>query len=729
MDAIYHKGTRLWTRRLAALLGAGALQLAGLRGARAQDDGLMHYEPPPVDLVYPTKPGVAPAAPPANVAPPPAAPPANVAPPPAAPPANVAPPPAAPEAEPPSTEPAAPPGAPAAAPAAAAPTTPEYGARARVKQAGQRGSREVPLASARDLPGSFGDPLRVLDSLPGVVPLTSGLPYTYIRGAPPTAQGYVYDDIPLPQLYHAIFGPAVLHPRTTGAVRLYAGIPEARYGRRLGGVLLAEGTPPSDQFGAELELRLIDLGAWMETPAGKGKLTVSGRLGYPKLAFLVAEGLGAVEPGMKANYADGQVRFRHPLGKRDDFELVYLGSFDAVDLPGLSNDPRAGASRLQFQRIETRFIHRVALGEVGSALRFGYDASELGSALQVRSFTVGPRVWSYLKLGRHGLRIGGDLYTSKGEIINGDGAVASPDGDLRIKLPTIAQASARNQGGVYVQGSFWLGEDTLLDLGLRFDYWSVESRIDVAADPRIRITHDITPRWAVHAAFGITHQPAVFLLPTPGLTDVALDSGLSRSLQAEAGVDYQLNRTTWLEVQGYLHHYDDLLLPELLQDAQVPDDPPLVSANAYGIETFLRRDMSERVSGWISYTLGAALADSGELVGKFKPDFDVRHVLNTVLSWRVWRGLTLGGRMQARSGRVIEQLNRNYTQRLPWFIRLDARVGYAWRGRFANMVAYVEWLNVLMQKEYLDADCLLGACRAKAAPVISLPNLGVRAEF
>ena len=29
----------------------------------------------------------------------------------------------------------------------------------------------------------------------------------------------------------------------------------------------------------------------------------------------------------------------------------------------------------------------------------------------------------------------------------------------------------------------------------------------------------------------------------------------------------------------------------------------------------------------------------------------------------------------------------------------------------------------------LYADCLLGQCRAKAAPVISLPNLGVRAEF
>lgn len=725
MDARRHERKRPSGSRFAArlsgaglqiaLLAAGALQLP--LAARAQEGALLRYEPPPVDLVYPEQPSgdQSPAAAPHAPAAPPQTAPAPEPPPPAAP---------APAKEPP------------ASPAAAAvsggeppaPSAPEYGARASVQRAPQRGSHAIPLASARDLPGSFGDPLRVIDSLPGVVPLTSGLPYTYIRGAPPVAVGYVYDDIQLPQLYHSLFGPAVLHPRATGNVRLYAGIPPARYGRRVGGLVLLEGNEPSQRLNAELELRMLDMNGWVETPVGKGQLMTSARIGYP-LALYAVEKAGLVDD-IKANYADGQLRFRHPMGTHDTFELVYLGSFDAVRLPGsLSNDPDAGASRLQFQRIETRLMHRVARGEVGAALRFGYDESELGSALEVRAFTVGPRVWSQLQWGRNSLRVGGDLYTSKGDIVNRSGAVASPDGDLRVNLPNIAQASARNQGGLFVQGSVWLGEDTLLDLGLRFDYWSVQSKINVAADPRVRVTHDVTDDFAVHAAFGLAHQPAVFLLPVPGLTDVALDRGLSRSLQAEVGAGYQLTRSTRLEVQGYLHRYYDLLLPELLQDAAVPDDPPLVSANAYGIETFLRRDLSERVSGWISYTIAGAIADSGDLVGKFKPDFDVRHVLNTVLSWRVWRGLTVGGRVQARSGRVVEQLIDHYTQRLPWFVRTDARIGYSWRGRFAAMTTYFEWLNVAMRKEYLDADCLLGTCRAKAAPVITLPNLGVRAEF
>jgi TonB dependent receptor len=716
MAARDHERTRLYGRRLAALLGAGGLVWQLALSARAQEGTLLRYEPPPVDQVYPEQlPAPAPDAPPA-AGPAPGAEPA----PPAATPAPAAQP--APSSPTPAPEPAAAAAAPAEPPAA-----PQYGARARVQRAAQRGSHEVPAASARDLPGAFGDPVRVLDSLPGVVPLTSGLPYTYIRGAPPTAVGYVYDDIPLPQLFHALFGPAVLHPRAMGGVRLYAGIPPARYGRRVGGAVELEKASPSDHLAAELDVRLFDVNGWIDTPAGAGQFTSSVRIGHP-LVYVTADALGLIKD-VKANYVDGQLRFRHPLGKRDAFELVYLGSFDSVDLPGLSNDPRAGASRLEFQRIETRFIHRLTRGEMGAALRFGYDESELGSALRVKAFTVGPRVWAQLHWGRNNLRLGSDLYTSTGEVVNGGGAVASPDGDLRVQLPTIAQASARNQGGVFAQGSVWLGEDTLVDLGLRLDYWSVQSKINIAADPRIRITHDLTDDWAIHAAFGLAHQPAVFLLPVPGLTDVALDSGLSRSLQSEVGVDYQLARSTNIIVQGYVHHYENLLLPELLQDAAVPDDPPLVSANAYGIEMMLKRDMSEQISGWISYTLAGAVADSGDLVGEFKPDFDVRHVLNTVLSWRVWRGLKLGGRMQARSGRVVEQLNPAYTQRLPWFVRVDARVGYSWRARFAAMTAYFEWLNITARREYLDADCLLGTCRAKAAPVITLPNIGLRAEF
>ena len=312
---------------------------------------------------------------------------------------------------------------------------------------------------------------------------------------------------------------------------------------------------------------------------------------------------------------------------------------------------------------------------------------------------------------------------------NGTGSLASPEGDLKVHLPTITGAPARNQGGVFLDSDVYVSDRTHLELGLRFDYWSVQSRLNFAADPRLRAIHELTDKISVHAAFGLSHQPAVFFLPLPGLTDVALDRGLTRSIQSEIGAAYQFPYKLRLEVQGYLHQYSRLLLPELVMDGAIGDKPPLSNALAYGMEVFLKRDLADKVTGWVSYTLGWANADAYRSIGKFKPDFDVRHVINVVLQWRVYGGFSVGGRMQARSGRVVEQLNPRYEQRLPWFVRPDVRFGYSWKGRYGDMTAYLEWLNFAGQGEYLDADCLLGHCKATQAPPISLPNLGVRADF
>ena len=674
----------------------------------AQDDGLMHYQPPEVEYVYPAEgEHVSPAVPAAPDTP----------------------------SAPPQTQPApAQPSAPAQAlppPVPPAPPEPSYGAQARVRSASPPGSYEIPLENARDLPGAFGDPLRIIDALPGATPIANAVPYVYLRGAPPAAIGYVYDDIPLPQLFHGVFLRSVIHPRMLGPISLYAGVPPARYGRRAGGLILARGQPQRQDFDAEIELGLLDFSGWLETPVGKGTLTVGGHIGYPKLALSIAESMGLVNPGTSFNYWDGQLRYSVPLGSsRDRFELVYLGSYDNANLPGISNNPRAGASQIEFHRVETRLLHRLPRGEMGMALRFFYDNSLLGDALQVKATGFGPRAWTSFKLGAHSFRIGGDIYSSAGNVYDGPGSLATPEGEIQVALPLYSQSPARNQGGVYAQSILRTSERTRLELGGRFDYWSTNSNIDLAFDPRARFIVNATQKLELHAAIGMAHQPAVFMLPIPGLTDVAVSRGLTSSIQSEVGGGYDLPWALRLEIQAYLHHYENLLLPELVTDGIVPNNPPLVSANAYGVEFFLKRSLYRDLTGWISYTLGAAEADSGpEVIGKFKPDFDVRHVLNTVIQWRVWRGLELGGRFSARSGRLIEQLNPSYAQRLPYFVRLDMRVGYRWKGRFADMLAYFEWLNMLVRKEYLDADCLLGKCIATAVSPISIPNIGVRAEF
>src|SRR5436190_3347130 len=50
----------------------------------------------------------------------------------------------------------------------------------------------------RIIPGAFGDAFRSLDALPGVTPIVSGLPYFFVRGAPPGNTGFFIDNVRVP---------------------------------------------------------------------------------------------------------------------------------------------------------------------------------------------------------------------------------------------------------------------------------------------------------------------------------------------------------------------------------------------------------------------------------------------------------------------------------------------------------------------------------------------------
>src|SRR5262249_3887419 len=93
------------------------------------------------------------------------------------------------------------------------------------------GSVTVTRNEARELPGTFGDPLRAIEAQPGVIPIVSGSPSFFIRGAPPANVGFFIDGVDVPLLYHAFFGPSVIHPGLIDSVDLYRGAAPVEYGR------------------------------------------------------------------------------------------------------------------------------------------------------------------------------------------------------------------------------------------------------------------------------------------------------------------------------------------------------------------------------------------------------------------------------------------------------------------------------------------------------------------
>ena len=145
------------------------------------------------------------------------------------------------------------------------------------------GQRPTPAAArltraeSRQLPGALADPFRAIEALPGVTPVASGLPYFFVRGAPPGNVGYFFDGIRLPLLFHVFFGPSVLHPSMIQKVDLYRGGYPAEYGRYAGAVVAADLEPPHFQWRGEATVRLFDAGALVEAPFANGAGSVDDR--------------------------------------------------------------------------------------------------------------------------------------------------------------------------------------------------------------------------------------------------------------------------------------------------------------------------------------------------------------------------------------------------------------------------------------------------------------------
>jgi len=193
---------------------------------------------------------------------------------------------------------------------------------------------KLELDGIRNIPGTFGEPFRTLELMPGTVPIANGQPYVYVRGAPPSGTQYIYDDIPIPLLFHSALGPATVHSGLIGSINLYSGAAPARYGRFTGGVVTAKARRiPNDQVHGEAELRAIDVSGLLNVPMPKeGSMTFAGRYGFPNLV------LGAIGVDAEVDYWDYQYRTGVAMSARSRFEMVAIGGrdnsvFDASD-PG-----------------------------------------------------------------------------------------------------------------------------------------------------------------------------------------------------------------------------------------------------------------------------------------------------------------------------------------------------------------------------------------------------------
>jgi hypothetical protein len=627
------------------------------------------------------------------------------------------------------------------------PSMPSPPAVEEVRVSGKRDQRtptehRLTRDEIRLIPGAFGDPFRAIDISPGLVPTVSGVPYFYIRGAPPSAVGYFVDEVRVPYLFHFALGPGVIQPALIEEVALHPAAFPARYGRFAGGVVAGRTREPGTELHSEGQVRLFDAGAYAEAPLANGRASVGvgGRYSYTgALVSLVA-------PDLTIDYRDYNARASYKIDDRWRASALALGAYDYASQIEQRVEKVYFAS--EFHRLDLRLDRRGADGATSRiAATVGIDRSRIEGVRFAQDVLVDVR-------GRHRWSVRRDVEVELGADLQTD--FYSGDLPSRFALPKEDYARVEaffaprteTATGAWSSVSFRPGPGWDFTGTLRSDVFTSDGKVAVGPSPRLSTRIPITGALAFLGALGVAPQPPAFALPVPAIGYRGLPGGLAYAFQKSAGLEVKLPFLFTLRTVGFHHSY--VGQRDISRQDGGPDDPvrpPVSLAQAFGAEVSLSRRLSQHFSAFSSTTISRSQVGSTSLYPARASEWDRTYVVQIGGAVDLGRGWRISSRFLTYGGwpdypdPENEGLRRNAAVptrpggRLPGFARLDARVEKRWSFEKDRWLALVfEGLNVTGSKEVIGRDCFAqgqrgptdpGGCADETFGPVIVPSIGV----
>jgi len=592
------------------------------------------------------------------------------------------------------------------------------------------GTVSLSREEASEIPGTFGDPLRAVEAQPGVVPLVSGLPSFFVRGAPPANVGYYIDGIEVPLLYHAFFGPSVLHPGLIQSVTLYGGAPPVEFGRFAGPAVAADVAPLARRLTGEASVRLVDAGVLAEAPFGgcegpvvagcsRGSVRLGGRYSY---TGLILSQLGNAE----LDYWDYQGHAAYALGKKDEISLLSFGAYDHFEAGGTGQQ---GGGEVTFHRIDLRWDHQTDATAIRVGTTFGYDSTggveEQTSLVRDHSLrlrgTIATKVssWVTFKAGLEGRIDDYDLETDP-LLLN--------FADYSELFPNRTEYSV----GAHVSAELEPVRGIRVVPGVRTDIYHDRGVTRVGVDPRVVAEFAVSRRVTLEQSLGMAHQRPNFVPQVPGAQVADLEGGLQEALLYSTGVRVRMPAAVDGSATAFSNGYFNTLDPlsrrrDFTIDRTVLDTR--MSIRSWGLEFKVERPIVKGLGGFVSYTLShTELADDRD---ESVTGFDRPHVLQVALGYDFGHRFTVGARSVFYSG--VPEMNLegepHFTDNRrgkPYF-RIDLRARKRFRlGESGFWGLTAEVLNATYTREVVRLNCGQLCVERYAGPVV-LPSLGIEA--
>jgi TonB family protein len=627
---------------------------------------------------------------------------------------------------------------------------------------GERPAREVTRRTLEQreiarIPGTGGDALRSVQSLPGVARAPGLAGILIVRGSSPQDTATFIDGTDVPLIYHFGGLSSVVPTELLDRIDFYPGNFSARYGQFQGGIVdVALRSPntrcagpyakPLDKKGCYhgfAELDLINGRFMLEGPIGPLKdwsfVVAARRSWFDTWLKPVLEAAGAGVTTAPVYY-DYQFMAENRPTAKSKISLRFYGADDRVEIlikdpaafdPGFGGNITFGTA---FYRAQALYQHELARNvKLESMLSVGRQLIdfEIGTfRFLIDSYPITMRNEMGFRLAPNAkLNLGMDLvaapYLYKLRFPMPPRSGQPDPGPFSTRPPLEREGSGNAfRPGYYLDAELEPTRRLRLVPSLRFDYARDSGHAD--ANPRVNARYDLVStkadpdnleapvaarRTTLKGGVGLYSQPPQFqetdaVFGTPGILS-------NQSVHTSLGVEQEITRQVELSVEGFYKHLT----------RQVSATPNITGRSEYGnagtgyvvgLETLLKYRPDQRFFGWIAYTLSRSTRREGPAEPLLLFPFDQTHNLTALGSYRLGRGWEFGARFRLVSGNLRTPVagppslpalyaadagsytplpGEQYSVRLPLFHQLDLRVDKRWQFASWELMAYFDVQN------------------------------------
>lgn len=635
----------------------------------------------------------------------------------------------------------------------------------------------------RMVAGARNDAFKVVQNLPGVARSPFGGAALVVRGSKAWDSRIYVDEVQIPQLFHFAGLNATFNSATIESISFQPGNFGVDYGRSIGGLIQAEvKTPSKKNVHGAVDVNFFDVSANVEAPlTDTWSVSAAGRYGLAQLtvpfaikSFVPQEFQSRLGFARAPQFWDYQVRaerrvansrnrvFIQVFGSSDSWAFVTPNRFLDSDVEG--NRGAAANSQLYNRLvlgIDQKLSDRVTLISRNSV---GFDINEQqGTTTEVffRStmFPIQLRERFRIDVPEAKLVLGAGLDALiTPALLDAQqpppfSANQLPDPYVTRRLVATTELRAYVEPGVFLDATWTPIETLQIRGGLRLD-GELGVMKKVWLNPRISARWQFLPFLAAKAGASMYQQPPDYrtgqLSPTFGNPALKPEG----AWHFMGGLEARLFDLFELDVQGYYKPLFDQARQTLAggqgSDINIAGNELKYTSDgygrAYGAEFLLRLRPTRYFTGWVAYSLSRFERDYFGGVAFAPGPLDQPHNLIIVGSVKLPWDLNLGVRFRYASGPLVTPIigalfdaSGNYSvplpglpwsQRLPDFFQLDARLDKRFIFDAWTLVVYVDVQNVTNQQ---NPEALFYNHNYSQSAYVTgipiLPTLGLRGEW